>query len=214
MHSGGPAICVLTCFLIAWDSWRPSDTQKATSNTPMPSDTTDVARVLQSRTPDPLPCISQAKVTQAVTLTRLRLAPAHSVSRQGPVGRHALAKDVLGAWPAPWGEEGWLGSEGKSKFVYPTQVSNSAPSVKASFFLRGMYFRFRVGGWLGLGRVLPSGGDSAYPKNCNYCIQLYPKLQKCVSHVYPNFQACVSHVYPNWLELCVQYHCLKVAVNN
>eukprot|EP00670_Eutreptiella_braarudii_P013814 CAMPEP_0174330458 /NCGR_PEP_ID=MMETSP0810-20121108/16697_1 /TAXON_ID=73025 ORGANISM="Eutreptiella gymnastica-like, Strain CCMP1594" /NCGR_SAMPLE_ID=MMETSP0810 /ASSEMBLY_ACC=CAM_ASM_000659 /LENGTH=73 /DNA_ID=CAMNT_0015445645 /DNA_START=557 /DNA_END=775 /DNA_ORIENTATION=- len=73
----------------------------------MPSDTTDVARVLQSRTPDPLPCISQAKVTQAVTLTRLRLAPAHSVSRQGPVGRHALAKDVLGAWPAPWGEEGW-----------------------------------------------------------------------------------------------------------
>ena len=26
-----------------------------------------------------------------------------------------------------------------------------------------------------------------YPKNGNYCIQLYPKLQKCVSHVYPNF---------------------------
>ena len=38
-----------------------------------------------------------------------------------------------------------------------------------------------------------------YPKNGNYCIQLYPKLQKCVSHVYPSFSLHgfhVSHVYP------------------
>ena len=34
-------------------------------------------------------------------------------------------------------------------------------------------------------RVGISGGDKVYPKNCNYCFQLYPKLQKCVSHVYP-----------------------------
>ena len=26
-----------------------------------------------------------------------------------------------------------------------------------------------------------------YPNNCKYCIQLYPKLRKCVSRVYPNF---------------------------
>ena len=26
-----------------------------------------------------------------------------------------------------------------------------------------------------------------YPKICNYCIPLYPRLWKCVSNVYPNF---------------------------
>ena len=36
-------------------------------------------------------------------------------------------------------------------------------------------------------RLQESGGDRVYPKKCNYCIQLYSKLQKCVSHVYPNF---------------------------
>ena len=28
---------------------------------------------------------------------------------------------------------------------------------------------------------------SVYPKNRNYCVQFYPKLQKCVSHVYVFF---------------------------
>ena len=37
-----------------------------------------------------------------------------------------------------------------------------------------------------------------YPKTCNYCTRLYPRLWKCVPNVYPNFQVCVSHVYPNF----------------
>ena len=35
--------------------------------------------------------------------------------------------------------------------------------------------------------VCTSGGDRVYPNICNYCVQLSPKLQRCVSHVYPNF---------------------------
>ena len=47
-----------------------------------------------------------------------------------------------------------------------------------------------------------SGGDRVYPNICDYCIQLYPKLQKCVSHVYPHFQVCVSRVYTNFFFIC------------
>ena len=40
--------------------------------------------------------------------------------------------------------------------------------------------------------LAPSGGDRVYPKNGNYCVQLYPKLQKVRTRLAPEAWAAVG----------------------
>ena len=47
------------------------------------------------------------------------------------------------------------------------------------------------------------GGDGVYPKYHNYGIQLYPKLQKCLSRAYPTFQARIP-VFSSFVVLHAQ----------
>ena len=48
----------------------------------------------------------------------------------------------------------------------------------------------------------PDAQIKGIPKNPNYCIELHPKPQKCVSCMYPILQKCVPHVSHSLLCSC------------